>query len=165
MGYFFLFLLFFYIFFNEIHSPGCFGCSECGVTFGDFGYYVREIQVPIKGSSSSSSSRSRSSSGSSGGEVGVGVGENERNNNIKTILKKRPFCRDHSEVTLIGKTLLWLGDWSLNLRRRILCEKIIEWELERGRGKKIFSLLCPIVFSPFDRPLTHKSFFQYRLRR
>merc|ERR1711865_894709 len=22
-----------------------------------------------------------------------------------------------------------------------------------------FSLLCPIVFSPFDRPLTHKSFF------
>merc|ERR1711865_546639 len=26
-------------------------------------------------------------------------------------------------------------------------------------GKKFFSLLCPIVFSPFDRPLTHKSFF------
>ena len=26
-----------------------------------------------------------------------------------------------------------------------------------------FSLFCPIVFSPFDRPLTHKSFFQYRL--
>jgi len=36
-----------------------------------------------------------------GGGVGGGVGE--------TKLKKRPFCRDHSEVTFIGKTLLWLG--------------------------------------------------------
>ena len=26
-------------------------------------------------------------------------------------------------------------------------------------GKKFFSLLWTIVFSPFDRPLTHKSFF------
>ena len=26
-------------------------------------------------------------------------------------------------------------------------------------GNKFFSLLCPIVFSPFDRPLTHTSFF------
>ena len=30
-------------------------------------------------------------------------------------------------------------------------------------GKKFLSLLCPIVFSPVDRPLTHKIIFQYRL--
>ena len=81
----------YYNVFGELWHPGCFGCYECGVTFGDFGYYVREVQVPIK---------SRSLRGVGGG-VGGGVGE--------TKLKKRPFCRDHSEVTFIGKTLLWLG--------------------------------------------------------
>ena len=30
-------------------------------------------------------------------------------------------------------------------------------------GKKFLSLLCPIVFLLFDRPLTHKIIFQYRL--
>ena len=32
--------------------------------------------------------------------------------------------------------IILVGDWSLNLRRRILCEKMIEWEMERGRVPK-----------------------------
>ena len=33
--------------FEEIWHPACFACHECGVRFGDFGYYVRTVNVRV----------------------------------------------------------------------------------------------------------------------
>jgi hypothetical protein len=104
---------YFYNLFGEIWHPSCFGCHECGIRFGDFGYYTRKVSV-------------RKVINGDDPDVG-GKGT------VTYVEVDRPFCRDHSETTWIGKTLMWAGDVSANLRRRLLCEKVLEWNGEKGR--------------------------------
>ena len=49
--------------------------------------------------------------------------------------------------------ILWI--WYGGLVKTFWCRKTCV--------RKFLSLLCPIVFSPFEWPLTHHSFFNYRL--
>jgi hypothetical protein len=103
----------FYHVFEEIWHPACFACHECGVRFGDFGYYVRPVNVRVV--------------------VNGEDPETGGTGSVKHVMLERPFCRDHCEATWFGKTLMWAGDVSANLRRRLLCERVVDWVHEKGK--------------------------------
>ena len=49
--------------------------------------------------------------------------------------------------------------FQLGMGTNIHGTELIPGDDQTDAGKKFLSLLCPIVFSPFDRHLTHKSVF------
>jgi hypothetical protein len=49
---------------------------------------------------------------------------------VKTLL---PYCYDHSETSWMGKQLLWLGDYSANLRRKCCGKPPVNWDEQRGQ--------------------------------
>ena len=89
---------------GAIWHPACFACSECGCSFGDYGYFLRKEEV-----------KAARKAKKEGRHVAL-----------------KPYCRDHSETSYIGKNLLWLADVSANLRRRVMGKPMINWGDHRG---------------------------------
>ena len=52
---------------------------------------------------------------------------------VKGVKCLLPYCYDHSDTSYIGKKLMWLGDYSANLRRKIRGKPPINWDEQRGQ--------------------------------
>ena len=89
---------------GAIWHPACFTCAECGCAFGDYGYFLRKDEVQA--------ARKAKKAG--------------------RIQACKPYCRDHSETSFIGKNLLWLADVSANLRRKVRGKPPVNWGDHRG---------------------------------
>jgi hypothetical protein len=63
------------------------------------------------------------------GNYGYFVRKSEIHKGVKTLL---PYCYDHSETSWMGKKLLWLADYSANLRRKLCCKEPVNWSENRN---------------------------------